>query len=140
MTDRAVSVTVNYALNLVVATVLIAGLLTATSGMVEDHRREAARSELRVVGQRFVSDIQTADRLSQTGGDTVIVGSPLPERVAGVSYTIRVTSNELVLNTTNPAVTVRVSFATARKVKPGTVSGGSVSIHLADDGRLEVRT
>ncbi|WP_227354178.1 DUF7266 family protein [Haladaptatus salinisoli] len=142
MTDRAVSATVNYALNLAVATLLIAGLLTATGGLVEDQRREAARTELSVVGQRLASDLQTADRLVRAGGETVAVESPLPERVAGVSYTVTVGSNELVLETTHPEVTVRVSFAAATAVEETTVSGGAVTIVRVDGGtgdRLEVR-
>lgn len=142
MTDRGVSATVNYALNLAVTTLLIAGLLTATGGMVEDQRREAARTELNVVGQRLASDLQTADRLVRAGGETVAVESPLPERVAGVSYTVTVGSNELVLETTRPEVTVRVSFATATAMEETTVSGGAVTIVRVDGGtgdRLEVR-
>ncbi|WP_266077463.1 DUF7266 family protein [Haladaptatus caseinilyticus] len=137
--NRGVSVTVNYALNLVVATVLIAGLLTATAGMVEDHRRDAARTELHVIGQRLSADTQTADRLVQVGGKTVVVETSLPERVAGVSYSVTVEPDAFVLKTTGPQVTVRVSFATATPVKETTTSGGSVTIVRTDDGELEVR-
>ena len=138
MTDRAVSVTVNYALNLVVATLLIAGLLTATGGMVEDHRRNAAQTELHVVGERLVADVQTADRLVQAGGETVAVESPLPEQVAGVSYSVTVTSDGLVLETNSPQVTVRVSFATETAVEGTTISGGHVTVVRTADGKLEV--
>ncbi|GAA0198433.1 hypothetical protein ACFFQF_15180 [Haladaptatus pallidirubidus] len=138
--DRGVSVTVNYALNLVVATLLIAGLLTATGGMVEDQRRDAVRTELQVIGQRLSADVQTADRLVQTGGTTVAIESSLPERVAGVPYSVTVEPGVFVLETSRPRVTVRVSFVTTTTVEETAISGGSMTIVRADSGELEVRS
>ena len=89
---RSVSVTVNYALNLVVATMLIGGVLTATGGMVQDRRESAARTELSVIGERIAGDLMAADRLAQTGSagpgadPTVSISTAVPERVAGTRY------------------------------------------------------
>jgi len=138
MDDRAVSTTVSYALNLAVATMLVAGVLTATSGVVVDQRGQAARSELRVVGQRLAADIGTADRLANAGGETVSVTSPLPDSVAGVSYTVEVTGSRLVLEANFQSVSVTVPYRTNHTVESTTVAGGELHVRLAADGDLEV--
>ncbi|MFC7080623.1 DUF7266 family protein [Halorussus caseinilyticus] len=145
--DRGVSVTVNYALNLVVATLLIGGVLTATGGMVEDRRESAVRTELSVVGERIATDLMAADRLAEVGrGDeTVAVSMTLPERVAGTRYDVTIdataTDSTIVLQSNTPEVTVRVEFHNATAVQSTTVRGGDLRIELnagAAPDRLEV--
>lgn len=143
--DRAVSVTVNYALNLALATILIAGLLTVTGDVVDDRRQEATRNELSVVGNRIAADLMTADRLTRVGSDPEVrIETTLPERVAGTSYTVTIeatpTDSHLVLQTNDPKVRVNIPFRNSTAVKNETLSGGDLSIVLATDGRLEVRT
>ena len=144
MTDeRAVSVTVSYALNLVVATVLVAGLLTVTGGLVEDRRQSAIQSGLTVVGNRVAADLMSADRLVQAGSNPdVRIETVLPNRVAGSHYLLTVNASasdpHLSLRSDDPAVTVNVSFRTTTTVRDGTISGGDLSIVLVDDGSLEV--
>jgi hypothetical protein len=147
MTDRAVSVTVSYALNLAIATVVIAGVLTATGGVVSDQRRNAAQTELQVVGQRLAADIGTADRLATAGGETVVVTSNLPDRIAGVQYSVTVSGSDLVLEASHSNVVVRVPFRTKHEVVDTTVAGGDVTIVVTaddagdgdDERELEVR-
>ncbi|NEU56725.1 hypothetical protein [Halorussus sp. MSC15.2] len=145
--DRGVSVTVNYALNLVVATLLIGGVLTATGGMVDDRRESAARTELSVLGERVATDLMAADRLAEVGrGDeTVAVSVTLPERVAGARYEVEIdataSGSTILLRSDHPEVTVRVGFRNATAVESTTVRGGDLRIELNTGGspdRLEV--
>lgn len=137
--DRAVSVTVNYALNLVIAGVLVGLVLTATGGMVEDRRESAVRTELSVVGERAVTDLEAADRLAVVGDDPrVAVSVSLPERVAGTRYDVTVESSRLVLEARRLDVSVTVEFRTETPAATGTVRGGDLRISLNDAGRLEV--
>lgn len=150
---RSVSVTVNYALNLVVATMLIGGVLTATGGMVQDRRESAARTELSVVGERVAGDLMAADRLAEAGSagpgsdPTVSISTAVPERVAGTRYDVRVNATEsnarLVLQSDTPEVTVEVGFHNDTAVQNATVRGGDLRIVLntgPDPDRLEVRS
>lgn len=145
MTDeRAVSVTVNYAMNLAIATVLIAGLLTVTADLVEDRRESATRSELTVVGNRVAADLMSADRLAQAGDDPEVrIETTVPSQVAGSQYTITIDATpsnpHLLLRAIGPDVTVEVPFSNATAVRSGRVAGGDLAIVLADDGSLEVR-
>lgn len=145
MTDeRAVSVTVNYAMNLAVAAILIAGLMTVTGDVVEDRRDSATRAELTVVANRVTADLMSADRMAQAGTDPEVrIETELPNRVAGSHYTIAInatpTDPHVTLEPTGSSVTVTVPFQNATAVRNGTVSGGDLEIVLADDGRLEVR-
>ncbi|UPV99642.1 hypothetical protein M0R88_14105 [Halorussus gelatinilyticus] len=143
---RSVSITVNYALNLVVATMLIGGVLTATGGMVQDRRESAVRTELSVVGERVASDLMAADRLAEVGSagpgtdPTVSISVTLPERVGGTRYdvSIRTSPAVIVLRSDTPEVTVRVGFHHDTPVEETTVRGGNLRIELAGDGDVEV--
>jgi hypothetical protein len=146
---RGVSVTVNYALNLVVAMLLIGGVLTATGGMVEDRRDSAARTELSVLGERVAADLMAADRLAVVGAHgptsdpTVAVEVSLPARVAGSRYevTIDPSASEVVLEADKVDVTVRVGFHHETPVAETTVRGGDLRIVLntdPDPDQLEV--
>jgi len=149
--DRGVSVTVSYALNLVVAALLVAGVLTATGGMVEDRRESTVESELSVVGERAATDLSAADRLAAVRADDptddsydddpVSVSVSLPDRVGATRYEITVEESptRLTLASRTPAVTVTVPFVTETPVEPTTVRGGDLRIVLTDDGALEVR-
>ena len=145
MTDeRAVSVTVSYAMNLAVAAILIAGLMTVTGDVIEDRRDGATRSELTVVGNRVTADLMSADRLAQAGDDPEVrIETTLPNRVAGAHYTITVNATppdpHVTLQPTGSSVSVTVPFRNATAVRNGTVSGGDLEIVLADDDHLEVR-
>lgn len=145
--ERSVSVTVNYALNLLVAGLLVGGVLAATGGMVEDRRDSAIRSELSVVGERVATDLNAADRLAVVGTDdpTVAVSVSLPERLAATRYDVTVESApnaRLVLESRNPEVIVVVGFHHETPIEETTVRGGDLRIVLNTDhdpARLEVR-
>ena len=147
--SRGVSVTVNYALNLVIATMLIAGVLTATGGMVDDRRESAARTELSVLGERVAADLMAADRLAVVGSEdpaadpTVEIEVSLPDRVAGTRYKVSIdpSSSEIVLVADAVDVTVRVGFHHEMWVEATTVRGGDLRITLntnPDPNQLEV--
>lgn len=137
--DRAVSVMVGYVLGLVIATLLISGLLIATGDVIGDRREAIVRGELEVVGQRVSAGLATADRLAQTGGEQVTLEVAAPRRVAGAGYSVEVDAARqvVVLETTDPAVTVTVPFRNRTMVASTTATGGDVEIVL-DGGRLEV--
>jgi hypothetical protein len=137
--DRAVSTTVNYALNLSVAAILMTSLLVASAGFVDDQRERAVRTELRVLGGQLADGISTADRLaSAPGTDSVNVTRDLPQTVADRPYTITLhggTDPYLTLSTTDPAVTVGVNLTTMEgspgvSIPPGRTSlfGGPIEI------------
>lgn len=145
--DRGVSVTVNYALNLVIATLLIGGVLTATGGMVEDRRESAVRTELTVVGERVAADLMATDRLAEVASSgaasdpTVSVSVSLPDRVAATRYEVRVETSpdRLVLVSDDPEVKVTVGFHHDTPVEETTVVGGDLHIAFdAGEDRLEV--
>jgi hypothetical protein len=130
---RAVSVNVGYALNLVIATIILGGVLIAAGGAVEDQSRTVIRQELTVVGHRLAAELMQADRLARVGElgrepPEVVVRTTLPRRVAGTTYTISVSDGELRLRSADPEVTVTVEFVSETSVTPATVDGGSVRI------------
>jgi len=143
VSDRALSVTVNYVMSIGIATLLLSVLIVSTGASIEDRREEAIRAELEVVGQRLAASIESADRLAGAGGEDVVLDVALPERLAGKAYEVQVSpgpgSPDLLLETSDPAVSVSVGFTNSTPVESKTVSGGTLRVVLADDGDLEVR-
>ena len=141
MTDRAVSVAVNYVLTLLIATVLLGGLVVAAGGVIESQSNNSVHDELGVIGERLAADVESADRLRAAGGEdaNVSVRSDLPNRVSGTSYSIEVDGEdgEITLSSQRPEVTVTVSF-TAEDVGSTQVRGGAV-VTVFEDDQLEVR-
>lgn len=144
MNGRAVSVTVNYALGLAVATLLMSGLLFAAGNVLDTRQEVAIRAELDVVGQRLGTGLMTADRLAQAGGDEVRVEVTMPDRVAGTGYDIQVNASAsgsyLLLESHDPTTSANVTFVNRTAVESITLTGGDVRIVLASDGELEVES
>lgn len=142
MTDRGVSVALNYVLSLAIATVIVSGLLFAAGDIVGDRQEAVVRGELRVVGEQIASSLASADRLARTGGETVALEVATPDRVGGLGYTITIdpTESEVVLATSDPSVVVSVPYRSVTTVLASETTGGDVEIVLTVGGELEVRS
>lgn len=132
--ERAVSTTLSYVLTLAIATLLITGLIIAGGTYVDSQREQVIRDELTVTGQQIASDIERADRMVRAGDSvaTVRTNQSFSNTVTGTPYRVTLddSADAVVLNATNPDVTVRVALA--------------VETDLADDnsvlgGDLQVR-
>lgn len=142
--DRGVSTVLGYTLNIVVATLLVTGLLVAAGSLVDSQRQQATRSELTVVGERLVANLETTDRLSRAAGDGhVSVHATLPDQVAGANYEITISDaggqTTAVLTTTDPSVRVSLPIRNETAVATGTTAGGSVDIVWSSGNPIEVR-
>jgi len=139
--DRGVSTALGYVLTLSITVVLISGLLVAASGFVSDERERVTETELDVVGNRLAAGIESVDRIGAAPGESRVEATVrLPPRVAGTTYTIEVlpASNELVLTSTDPEVTVRVSVETETSLAASRVDGGDVTITYDPASGVEV--
>lgn len=129
--DRAVSVTVGYAMNLALMTILLSGLFIASGGLIESERERTASDELDVIGQRIATELMAADRLVTASDDpTVEITLDLPDRVAGSGYTVTVEEDHLVLVATDVDVETTVRFTAP--VRETQVSSGNLEITLDD--------
>lgn len=140
---RAVSTTLAYVLMLAVASLLVVGLITAGSGFVSDQREEVIRGELRVIGEQLASDITGADRMVEAAegppGEVRIL-QQRPDDVTGVPYRITLESGPdptLVLNTTQPSVSVTIELTTTTSLAESTLSGGDLAV-VYDDSANEL--
>lgn len=145
MNDRAVSVTVGYAMNLALMAILLSGLFIASGGLIESERERAATDELDVIGQQIATELMAADRLAvAANNDTVTIelAVELPDQVAGSGYTIEINDDEdkLKLSATELDAETMVSFVTNKSVAfKSTVRGGDLTIEWSDSDRgLEV--
>ena len=137
--SRGVSTTVGYVLNLGVATILVTTLLLSAGTLVEDQRERAARTELRVVGERVSANLAAADRLARASdGGSVRFAVRVPPRVVGSPYEIRLnqSGNErVVLVAENPDVRVSVPFESQTTVPAANHTGGDfVLVYNGSEG------
>jgi FlaG/FlaF family flagellin (archaellin) len=131
--ERAVSTTLAYVLSLAIASLLISGLMIAAGGFVETEREQVVSSELEVVGQTLVADLEGADRLASTIDGTVSVRSSLPRRVGSATYTITLTDEgggvtTVTLAASSVGVSVDVRLVTNTPVAAGTLEGGELVV------------
>lgn len=132
--NRAVSTTIGYVLTLAIASILVAGLVSAGGSVVDSHRDATLREELSVVGQEVSGGIAMADRLvrsSDGGTQSVELTQQLPRSIVGKPYTIALKNPSdpyLVLASSGTDVSVRVYVETSTPVAESSVSGGPVRI------------
>lgn len=142
MTDRGVSVALNYALSLAIATILLSALLFSTGDLIENRQQEVYIEEMEVVGQRLAANIMAADKLAQTDPVAVHINTSLPRIVGGADYVVSITADgsgsELVLTSREPSVEVTVPLVNTTDLESTTVDGGEIHIHVASDGDLVV--
>lgn len=151
MTDRAVSVTVNYVMTLTIATLLLSGLVVSAGGLIESESERAIESELEVLGQQLAADVESAGRLAviDEGPDTEVekveIETRLPERVAGTGYMIDIEKEQKViqLRSTDPEIDVQVRFTLPGELTAETeqtVRGGNVLIEWNGNDTLVVKS
>jgi hypothetical protein len=150
--DRAVSTALGYVLSLAIASLLISGLMLAAGGFVESERERVVRSELEVIGQTLVADVEGADRLASSIDGDVRVRSSLPRRVGSSTYTIEIRSDaydgffdgyaELYLNASSVDASVTYRIVTATPFGPSSsslIGGELVIVYDGGADQLEVR-
>lgn len=138
--ERAQSITLGYTLTLGISLILVTGLLIAGAGFVDNQRQQAARTELRVIGQQVAADISTTDRLAQStaSNSKVKLRRALPPNVAGSSYTVQLAAREnprLYLSTDGgPPVNITIHLVNETELQTSAVDGGKVEINHTDEG------
>lgn len=144
MSDRGVSVTLDYIMMLMIATVLLAGIVAISGSLIDGQVDRGVESELSTTGESLAADIQDVERLYNASQDntSITLARELPGHVGGHSYTIAVneTGEEIILRAADPDVSVSVPVASNwLNETDSPVTGGSVVIE-AEDGSIEVNT
>ncbi len=133
---RGVSSTLSYVLSLAIATLLITGLITASTGFVTTQREVVVREELEVIGQHLASNVEQADRMANAseGSATVYVNQTFPDAAARSQYDVRLSESrdQLVLNSTSPERTVRINISTTAELRESTADGGTITVRYDD--------
>ncbi|WP_323192317.1 hypothetical protein [Halostella sp. PRR32] len=144
--DRAVSIAVTHVLTIGITTILLTGLLIGAGGVLDSEREQAARSELKTIGDRLSAEMESIDRTATPDADERIeLETEHPSRVSGAAYTVRLESKStgsacdvnrldnasacLIMSTAelNDDVVVPVNVH-EDTVDPGAVNGGDVRI------------
>lgn len=143
MTDRAVSVTLDYIILLMIATVLLAGVVTVSATLIDDQVDRGMDGELSATGETLAADIQDVERLVNTtnvSSTELELESTLPRLASGEGYTIAVAEGgeALRLEARERDISVRTPVASDRlQATDGSLRGGPVRI-VVTDGSIEV--
>lgn len=137
---RGVSFTVSYVLTLGITVLLVAGVLFTAGQVVSDQRRLAIEDEGTVVGDEVAASVMATDRLARHGSDTAVtVGVDLPRLLADRPYTIELTADAVVVETTDPQVRIEVPLANQSTVRSETVAGGDLQVVYEDDSGITIQ-
>jgi hypothetical protein len=91
MNRRAVSIAVTHALTLAITTVLVSGLLLGAGTVLEGQEKRAAESQFDEIGSDLTAQLNTLDRLNETGSTVNVSVEPeYPGSVAGRSWSFEV--------------------------------------------------
>ncbi|WP_435345691.1 DUF7266 family protein [Haloarchaeobius sp. HRN-SO-5] len=146
--DRGVSIAITHVLTIGITTILVAGLLVGTSGLLQDEKSNAARDELRTIGNRIVSDLSHVDHTTDGSTGEMTLETEHPAQVSGSGYAVRLYepgSSEcapydtapynddgktacLVLESSEARANIVVPFRNDTAVTESSVSGGDLYI------------
>ncbi|MFC7057935.1 DUF7266 family protein [Halovenus salina] len=90
MDQRAVSIAITHALTLAITTVLVSGLLIGAGSVLEGQEKRVAESQFDEIGSDLTAQINTLDRLNETGSSVNVTVEPeYPEGVGGRSWNFK---------------------------------------------------
>ena len=151
-TDRGTSITITHVLTIGITTLLIAVLLTSSGTLLENETERSAESSLETIGERLAGEIESVDRMTTNGADSVSITADHPRTVANSRYTVTLlsscTESPLVdnssscirLTATNADTEVYVPVVTDTELKDGSsASGGSLEIYLNSNDKIAIR-
>jgi hypothetical protein len=147
MTPRGVSVTLNYVLVLAISSILVTGLIIAGGTFVGDQRERVIEGELRIIGHHVAGNMEQVDRLVRADRagdpDEAYVNQTFQQDVTGTTYAVRLVENggtpQVVLNASQPAVSVRVNASVETDVDTDSfATGGTLSVAY-DGNELVIR-
>lgn len=89
MSDRAVSIAITHGLTLAITTVLLSVLLIGAGNMLDTQEQRVADAQFDEVGGDLVAQVNTLDRLNETGEDVEVSVQPeYPSHVAGQTWNL----------------------------------------------------
>lgn len=145
MSDRGVSVTLDYIMMLMIATVLLAGVVSVSGFLIDQQVDRGIEDEMTATGEKLAADVQSVEQLvnaSNTSETTVQLEVDLPNHVSGERYRISYneSTGEFTLATSSPDIDVQIPVQSDRLVSTeDAISGGEVVI-VAENGSIEVRS
>lgn len=115
---RAVSSQIGYVLAIAIISILMAGLVSSTGGLVTQTTEQGTQAELQIIGDRISGQVMSADRIL-TGDDassTLVLDANVPTRAGDESYILSYNSGELILKSTERDITVSIPLETNHDV------------------------
>lgn len=115
---RAVSIAVTHGLTIAITAVLISGLLIGAGDVLQRQEQRVAEEQFDEIGSDMVSQVNSLDRLNETGDDVQVTVQPrYPEQVAGHTWNVEFAGSdqnpfgtEYALNITSDALDRTIQY------------------------------
>jgi len=139
---RAVSITLNYVLVLVLSSILVTGLIIAGGTFVEQQRETVTQGELNVIGTHIAGNIEQVDRYVEAGNgtETAYVNQTFQPDVSGTPYRVRLIAPDadtepaqLRLNVQGTDIQVDINVSVRTDVIDSRADGGTIAVVYDDD-------
>lgn len=123
---------ISYMLTVGIAMVLITGLFTSGSAIVEDQHEQTARTQLSIVGHQVAGSAEVADQLvrsTDSAPSQLTLTRSLPDRIAGSGYRLEIapSGDAVVVHMMGDDLSVRTRIDTETTVT-GSAQGGKIEI------------
>lgn len=147
--NRAASTVVGYVVALAVSALFLTAFTVSLGGLTETHTERMVTDQLTVVGETTAGELERVDRLARTAEAdraetlphteaTSLVAQTtvdLPAHIGGHAYSITVTADAVIVQSSHPAKTVSVVHRSRVTVTERTVRGGPVMVVYRPDPR-----
>ena len=138
--ERGVSTQVSYVLAIGVITILMAGLIYSTGGLVDSTTEQGTQAELQIIGDRIAAQVMTADRTigTDTGATSLVLDANVPARAGGEQYSLNYTGSELVVQSSESETTVRIPLETDHDLEIATQYSTEWRIYTTGSDELRI--
>jgi hypothetical protein len=133
---RGVSKALGYVLGVAIITMLLSGLIIATSNVVEDAADRGTEAELQVAGDQLAGKVMEVDRVADSESNTeVTVRANVQARAGGSQYRVDVDPSEdqLILESTSKDVSVVIPVKVQSDLEDRSATSGDLYVALRYD-------
>lgn len=128
--DRGTTTAVEYAITLGLGALLLISITSGMTSVVSTQEERVTQEQMRVLGERLVSDANTADRfLRETDagqGDTYESVQKYPSKIVTTGYQITLNQTHIALESTDGSVSYTSKHDVVVPINNSTIRGGDV--------------
>lgn len=146
--SRGSSVNIGFIIQVGITTIVIVGVISGMTGVVENEQNRAVDHQATVIGDQVAASAMAVDRMGNVGERTnVTLNRELPADVVGTPYIVRLLDGPdgpyIFVDVINQDASAQIPINVDADIKETSVSGGSKMVviieHDPSTGTAEIR-